>query len=146
MKILQTKGIYNEGGNIVLNSIKTMSWSDISEMTPPQLPAGTSVELSISFEENIFLSGLNGIVWATYDLRQVEIIQSALIAQHISSEINKIELGSQIFFLIKNLNDKDVNDAIDFIWRSKNGLRLKPDWAYPVGETNKSFELWLSGH
>jgi hypothetical protein len=146
LKILQTKGIYNEGGNIVLNSIKTMSWSDISEMTPPQLPAGTSVELSISFDENIFLSGSNGIVWATYDLRQVEIIQSALIAQHISSEINKIELGSQIFFLIKNLNDKDVNDAIDFIWRSNNGLRLKPDWAYSKGEKNKSFELWLSGH
>lgn len=146
MKILQTKGIYNEGGEIALTSNKTIYWKDLSDITPPQIPAGTNIEFSISFDENIFISGLNGIVWATYDIRQAEIIQSALIAQQIGAEINEIELGSKKILLIKISNDKDKDEAIDFVWRSKNGLRLKPDWSYPQGEPNKSFEQWLNGH
>jgi hypothetical protein len=139
-------GIYNEGGRIVLNSIKTINWSDLSEITPPQLPAGTSVELSISFDENIFISGLNGIVWATYDFRQAEIIQSALIAQHINCEVKSLYHENENLFLISITNANETKDAIDFIWKSNDGLRLKPDWSYNKGETNKSFELWLSGH
>ena len=49
-------------------------------------------------------------------------------------------------FLIAITNEKDTKVAIDFIWEGHNGLRLKPDWSYPQGETNKSFEQWLNGH
>lgn len=146
MIILKTKGIFNEGGEITLNSMKNIKWQDIIDKTPPELPSGTSIDLSLSIDENIFLSGINGIVWATNDQRQSEIIHNTLLAQHISSEINKIELGSQNVFLTKILNTKDINEAIDFIWKSNNGLRLKPDWTYSAGESNKSFELWLNGH
>ena len=48
--------------------------------------------------------------------------------------------------LLNITNDSDIIDAIDFIWRSKTGLRLKPDWTYSEDEKNKSFEQWLSGH
>ncbi|MGA9292668.1 MAG: hypothetical protein WBV81_08740, partial [Ignavibacteriaceae bacterium] len=98
-----------------------------------------------SFDENDFLSGNNGIVWATYDLRQAEIIQNTLLAQNIYSEIKKNYLGNEEMFLIKTASGSDITDSIDFIWRNNTGLRLKPDWTYPKGETNRSFEQWLSG-
>ena len=152
MTILETKGIFNKDGKIVLNSMKTIKWEDFSNEKYPELPAGTSVELSISFDENIFLSGINGIVWATYNLRQIEVIHNALLAQHLSSEVKNIGFvrrtpngGNENMFLINITNEMDVNEAIDFIWRSDSGLRLKPDWTYPDKETNKSFELWLNG-
>ena len=146
MIILQAKGIFNEGGEIVLNSSKTIDWNDLSDKIPPHLPAGTSIDVSISCDENIFLSGLNKIVWATYDLRQAEIIQSTLVAQHINCEIKNITLKNTDLFLISINNAKETNDAINFIWKSKDGLRLKPDWHYGKGEINRSFEQWLSGH
>ncbi len=146
MKILQTIGIYNEGGEIVLNSNKTIYWKDISDKNPPHLPSGSSIDLSISCDENNFLSGLNRIVWATYDLRQAEIIQSTLVAQHINCEIQTISIQNENMFLISITNENETMDAIDFIWKSNDGLRLKPDWSYPQGEPNKSFEQWLNGH
>jgi len=144
--ILKTKGIYKEDGKIVLNSIKIFNWADITENTLPLFPEGTSINLSISFDENIFLSGINGIVWATYDLRQAEIIQSSLIAQHIHCEVKPLKLEKENLFLISVTNENETKDAIDFIWKSNDGLRLKPDWNYSKGVTNKSFEQWLNGH
>jgi hypothetical protein len=144
--ILQTKGIFNEGGEIVLNSNKTIYWKDLSDKNLPHFPAGTSIDLSISCDENIFLSGLNKIVWATYDLRQAEIIQSTLVAQHINCEVKSISIKNENMFLISINSENETIDAIDFIWKSKDGLRLKPDWHYDKGEKNKSFEQWLSGH
>lgn len=146
MIILQTKGIINEGGEIVLNTNKTIYWADLIDINPPHLPSGTSIELSISSDENIFLSGLNKIVWATYDLRQAEIIQSTLVAQHIICEVKTITIKNENMFLISINNGSETNDAINFIWKSNDGLRLKPDWYYGKGEINKSFEQWLSGH
>jgi hypothetical protein len=147
--ILKTKGIYSEGGDVVLNSIKTIRWMDISEEIPPQLPAGTNINLEMTLDENEFLSGKNGIVWATYDLRQAEIIQSTLLAQQINCEINKISLELEhelkSMFLIIITNKIEVQNAIDFIWKGDGGLRLKPDWHYGKGEKNKSLEQWLSG-
>lgn len=145
MIILKTNGIFNYDGEIVLNSLKTILWESLSDNNPPKLPAGTSVALSISLDENIFLTGINGIVWATYDSRQAEIIQNTLIALHINTEIMSIDLVNKFLFLIKILDDKDLNEVMEFIWKSDSGLRLKPDWNYPEGETNKSFELWLNG-
>jgi len=143
--ILETKGTYYAEGEIVLNPLKTIRWKDLSDKNSPQLPAGTSIDLSISVDENNFLSGIDGIVWATYDSRQAEIIQNTLLAQHINCEVKKIGLQDQDFLLISITNEREKKTAIDFIWKSDSGLRLKPDWSYPTGETNKSFELWLSG-
>lgn len=146
MIILKTKGIYNEGGEVVINSVKRIRWNDISEEIPPQLPVGTSVNLEMTLDENEFLSGKNGIVWATYDSRQAEIIQSTLLAQQINCEINNISFDNEDLFLIIITNKIEVQDAIDFIWKNNDGLRLKPDWHYSKGEINKSLEQWLSGH
>ena len=146
--ILQTKGIYNEDGKIALNSIKIFNWADINENIPPLFTEGTSIDLSSSDDQNIFLSGIDGIVWATYDLRQAEIIQSSLIAQHINCEVKRISLEPELksMFLISITNEREIKMAIDFIWKSNDGLRLKPDWNYSKGVTNKSFEQWLIGH
>lgn len=146
MIILKTKGIYYAEGEIVLNPLKTIHWKDLSDKNPLHLPSGTSIDLFISLDENNFLTGKDGIVWATYDLRQAEIIQNALLAQHINNEVKKIGLQDQDMFLISITNEKDIKFAIDFIWKTDSGLRLKPDWSYPDGETNISFEQWLSGH
>jgi hypothetical protein len=145
LKILKLKGIYSDIGKIELETMKTIEWKHISEEKEPELPPGTIVELNISFNENDFLSGKNGIVWATYDLRQAEIIQNTLLAQNIYSEIKRIALGNKEMFLICIINESDIIDSIDFIWRNNTGLRLKPDWIFPDGEVNKSFEQWLSG-
>jgi hypothetical protein len=143
--MIKIKGIYTDDGKIELETKKTIEWKDLSDGKPPELPSGSNIELTIFFNKNDFLSGKNGIVWATYDLRQAEIIQSALLVQHIGSVVKNIGFGKEDMFLINITNDSDVNEAIDFIWRSDSGLRLKPDWTYPDRETNKSFELWLNG-
>jgi len=146
MKLLKVNGIYNNGGRIVFDTNNMIEWTDLSSVAPPALPDGSNIEITISLDESDFLSGKNGIVWATYDLRQAEIIKSALVAQHISSVLQMFPFGNEEMFLISITNESDINDAIDFIWRDDTGLRLKPDWDYQEGETNKSFEQWLSGH
>ena len=145
MELLKIKGSYSEVGKIKLESMKTIDWDSISDQKLPELPNGIKIELNISFEENDFLLGMNGIVWATYDLRQAEIIQNAMLAQHINSEIKKIYLVGKQILLISITNAIDVYDAIDFIWKSNSGLRLKPDWNYTEDGRNESFEQWLSG-
>ncbi len=146
MIILKTKGTFYAEGEIVLNLLKTIHWKDLSNEKFPHLPNGSNIELLISFDENDFLLGKDGIVWATYDLRQVEIIQNTLLAQNINCEVKKITLQNLNMFLISITNKKDIQDAIEFIYKSDYGLRLKPDWTYAEGESNKSFEQWLNGH
>ncbi|MEJ2494714.1 MAG: hypothetical protein P8Y79_10360 [Ignavibacteriaceae bacterium] len=136
MIMLKVKGVYDSGGRIVLDTNNMIEWTDLSSVTPPDLPDGSNIEITISLDENDFLSGN----------RQAEIIKSALVAQHISSVLQMFPFGNEEMFLISITNESDINDAIDFIWRDDTGLRLKPDWDYQEGETNKSFEQWLSGH
>jgi len=145
VQLIKIKGIYSSLGKILFDTTKTIEWKELTEERLPELPFGSGIELTISFDESNFLSGKSGIVWATYDLRQTEIIQSALLVQHISSEVKNFSFGKTEMFLISITNETDVKDAIDFIWKSDSGLRLKPDWSYPNGEANKSFELWLNG-
>ena len=123
MIILKTKGVYNEGGEVVINSAKTIYWKDISEEIPPQLPAGTSITFEMTLDENEFLSGKNGTVWATYDSRQAEIIQSTLLAQQINCEINNISFDNEYLFLIIITNKTEVQEAIDFIWKNNAYLQ-----------------------
>jgi hypothetical protein len=144
--MIKIKGIYINEGRIELENKKIINLKNLTDEKPTEIPFGSTIEISIAFYENDFLSGKDGIVWATYDKRQAEIIQNTLLAQNISSELKRINLGSREMLLLNITNDSDIIDAIDFIWRSKTGLRLKPDWTYPEGEKNKSFEQWLSGH
>lgn len=145
MIILESKGLYNETGEISLNSLKTIKWTDLSDEMQPKLPTGTGIDLLITVDENTFLSGVNGIVWASYDLRQIEIIKNALFAQNIISDLLRLSGNTEEIFLLKIHNHEDVENSKDFIWKSSSGLRLKPDWSYPKGESNKSFDQWLSG-
>jgi len=146
LNILKVIGIYQENGKILLDSMKTLSWENLTNKNLPKLDIGTSINISFTIDENIFLSGKNGIVWATYDSRQADIIQNTLLAQQINCEIKKISFDTEVIFLIVITNQNEVMDAIDFIWKSDSGLRLNPDWSYPNGGKNKSFEQWLNGH
>ncbi|HKB86349.1 MAG TPA: hypothetical protein VKD08_09285 [Ignavibacteriaceae bacterium] len=143
--MLKIAGIYRADGTIHFGKGRMLNWNELSEDTPPDLPPSIRVELTISFKANDLLLGENGFVWATIELRQAEIIQSTLLAQHINSEIKSITLAENLLFTIKILNENDIKDAVDFIWQSRSGLRLKPDWVYPEGEKNHSFEEWLTG-
>lgn len=132
-------------GKIQLENMKMVELKDLTEEITLELPIGSKIELTISCEANDFLSGKDGIVWASYDSRQVDIIQSALLAQQVNSELKKISLDGHELIMIKIPNETEINIAMDFIWRTSTGLRLKPDWSYPAGETNKSFQQWLNG-
>ena len=61
-------------------------------------------------------------------------------------EIKTKNLGNRIIHLLHIKNQTDVTESINFIWKSKSGLRLKPDWNYHVDKPNLSFEQWLSDH
>jgi hypothetical protein len=143
MKMLKIAGLYKSDGTIDLETGRSLNWSDLSHISPPELPPYINLEISISIKENDLLLGRGGIVWATLDIRQAEIIQSTLLAQHINSEVKTIPLTDNQLYILKIVNETDINDAIDFIWQSQSGLRLRPDWVYPEGEQNRSFEQWL---
>jgi len=145
VKLIKKTGIFNPDGEIVLHPGISVSWKSLSDNTLPDLPEGTPLDIEISFNEHILVSGKGGIVWATFDFRQAEVITNALLAQSISSVTGNIGLDEGKLLLIKIDNDKDIGEAMDFIWRKEGGLRLKPDWTYPDGEPNKSFEKWLNG-
>lgn len=146
MILINIKGIYCNFGVVELETNKVINWTSFSNDPPPEIPFGSNVEVSVSFQENDFLAGKSGIVWATYDLRQAEIIQNTLVAQNISAEIKKVLLEKMDLYLLKINAVADINDASDFIWKSDTGLRLKPDWHYAQGQKNKSFQQWLGDH
>lgn len=122
-----------------------MDLIDFLDYPVPFIPADAVVELFISLNEDEFLSGKDGVVWATFDSRQAEVINDTLLVQHLNSEIKTIHVYDQVIYCTRIINDSEIEDAMDFIWRKKTGLRLIPDWNYPRGESNRSFEQWLSG-
>lgn len=103
------------------------------------------LELVLSLDTNGHPSGKDSIVWATYDLRQAEIIRNALLTQRISCGQREMKLDGKMLHLLHVADEGELNEAMDFIWRDSSGLRLKPDWKYPEGTVNKSLEGWLSG-
>ncbi|HKI45722.1 MAG TPA: hypothetical protein VKA08_10375 [Balneolales bacterium] len=145
MTVIKINGIYSHE-KIVLDETRTIEWKELTDEEPPRMPFGCSIELTIAYDVNDFLHGKNGIVWGTYELMQAEIIRDALIAQNISAEMKRLEFPKANLFLVSIINKADIVEAIDYIWKSNHGLRLKPDWTYPNGEVNESFEQWLSGH
>lgn len=145
MKLIKKVGIFNSDGEIILHPNISISWKLLSNKSIPELPPGTPVDIDISLDEYTLLSGKYGIVWATYNLHQAEVLSNALLAQNIASVIGKVELEERNLLLIKINNLKEINEAMDFIWRKESGLRLKPDWSYAEGDSNKSFEKWVNG-
>ncbi len=145
MLMLKTAAILKSDGTLVFQNGRFLNWDDLSQTRPPDLPPSIKVELTLSFKENDLLLGTDGFVWATLSASQAEIVQSTLLAQHINSEIKTISAAEKQLFALKVINESDIEDAVDFIWQSRDGLRLKPDWVYPIGEKNKSFEQWLGG-
>jgi len=145
MKLLKKTGIFNPDGVIVLHQDISISWELLRGKSVPELPPGIPIDIVISIDEQILVSGEYGIVWASWDQRQVDVLHNALLAQNIISAIRTVELDEGFLLLIIIDNKKDITEALDFIWRKETGLRLKPDWTYPAGEPNRSFEKWLNG-
>jgi len=145
VKLIKKTGIFNPDGEIILHPGISVFWKSLSNKEIPDLPPGTPLEIDVTFDEKVLLSGNHGIVWATCDQRQAEVISNALLAQNIPSSIGNVELENHILLLIKIHQAKDIPEAMDFIWRKESGLRLKPDWTYAKGELNQSFEKWLNG-
>ncbi len=145
ISILKINGIITGTGSIEFGTARSIAWNQLSELELPGLPPGSRIELAISMEDDAFLSGKAGIVWATYDIRQAEIIRNALKALQVSTEIKRIHIARRTVYLTVAVDRAQIDEAIDFIWKSESGLRLRPDWSYPEGKANESLERWLSG-
>ena len=142
--MIKIKGTLNTKGEVVFQCGKPLPLKTLYQQQTLQLPVEISIELSVTIELNSLISGTDGFVWATKDICQAEIITNALKIQHIESEIISTESNKIPIFLIKVNREKDINEVIEFIQNDKSGLRLKPDWNYPEGERNQSFEQWIN--
>lgn len=118
----------------------------IGDDEPPRISFDSEIEIIPAFDKKDCLAGREGIVWATYDKRQAEIIRDALSTQNISCEIKNGFLGSRRLHMLRIPKNKDIHSAIDFIWRENSGLQLVPDWEYPPGSENESFRRWTDGY
>lgn len=145
-KITSTvNGLYLDEGEIKLVNGMTLHWNQISTAAPPSIPYGVGIEVTVAYEEADYLKGSAGIVWATYHLQQAETIQAALLAQSITSELREQRLPGARLYLLCVIEADEVRAAVDFIWREPGGMRLKPDWEYPAGAANESFNKWING-
>lgn len=142
--MIKIKGILNTKGEVVFQRGKPLPLKTLYQQQTLQLPVEISIELSVTVGLNSLISGTDGFVWATKDICQVEIISNALKIQHVETEIISTESNKIPIFLIKVNREEDINEVIDFIQNDKSGLRLKPDWDYPEGERNQSFEQWIN--
>jgi len=138
-------GYYQDQGVIHLENQQTIIVRRTDGVALPAIPYGSRLEVTLTYEDVDYLNGSAGVVWATYHLRQAETIQAALLAQSIACEVREIELPGARLFALHIPNASEVEAAVDFIWRDASGLRLQPDWNYPAGAENKSFEKWMSG-
>ncbi len=144
-KSITVRGSYVDHGKILLASNKTVAWRDLFAKAPPNVPYGTRVEMTVIYEEFDYLNGKDGIVWATHDRHQAEVICGTLGAQDIDCEVLEKRLQGTRLHLIRITRSEKVAAAMDFIWRDDSGLKLQPDWHYPVGAENESFQRWVNG-
>ncbi len=142
--MIRLNGIYKDIGEIELESGQNLFWHQLSIEAPPQIPFGSSIEITLCFEERDLINGKNGIIWATYDLRQAEIIRDTLISQNIAVNLRTDKIGNYDLHLLAVPNMTDIDAAINFVWRDRSGLRLKPDWHYKNGQENESFNRWIN--
>lgn len=139
MKSEKKKATYKDLGKLELESGAMLKWDKL------EVPFGSKVEIIVKYEDTDYLRGLNGIVWATHDVEQAETIQGALGAQGITSAIDQKRLEENTLCMLRVTDASRIESAIDFIWRSEEGLKLQPDWHYPAGARNESFERWVNG-
>lgn len=145
-KMLTLSATYIDAGKIRLASGKILAWEDLgAPLTPPELPYGTNMKVTIVLEAPDYLHGSEGAVWATYDREQAEIVLSALQAQRIAGELKEILLQDHELYVLHVHDPAQAEAAMNFIWRDSSGLRLQPDWRYPPGAVNESFLRWLEG-
>jgi hypothetical protein len=142
--MVKIKGTLNDKGEVVFQRGKPLPLLTLYQQQTLQLPVEICIELSVTVEINDLISGTDGFVWATKDFCQAEIINNALKVQHIESEIINAESNNILIYLIKVNREEDIKKGFDFIQNDKSGLRLKPDWDYPEGERNQSFEQWIN--
>lgn len=145
LKLFNIKTTIDDSGKISLYNGFKLKWEQLTANMVPKLPSGTEIVFSLSINDDDILNGKNGIVWATSHKMQAEIIHNALMAQHIDSKILKLQKEHESLYFLMISNSKEIEEVINYIWKADNGLRLKPDWFYPEGEPNKSFEKWLNG-
>ncbi len=138
-------GCYLGEGRVELENGVTLHWNQLSSAALPPIPYGTGIEVTVAYEEVDYLNGSTGIVWATYHLPQAEIIKAALLAQGIACEMREQALRGARLYLLHLPEASQVATAVDFIWRDASGLRLRPDWWYPAGAVNASFDKWING-
>ena len=138
-------GFYQDQHFIRLESKPEMGANPFTAAALPSIPYGTGLEVTLTYEEVDYLNGSTGVVWATYHLRQAEIIKAALLAQNIACEVREQSLPCPRLYVLCIPNASEVAAAVDFIWREPSGLRLQPDWWYPAGAENESFNKWLNG-
>jgi hypothetical protein len=146
MKQVKVKGFYSDLGKIELPHSQSIPSIGLTNENIAHIPFGSKVEITISYDENDFLSGNNGIVWGSYDPKQIEVVKNALTAQNIITDIETKFLVNRKIQLLIVKDRKDIPGVINFIWRSNAGLCLKPDWTYPDATINLSFEQWLEGN
>ncbi len=146
-KSIKVVGFYRGIGLIQVGHNKTIQWDSIcGKHKPPLIPFGTRISIELNYNDYEFLSGKDGVVWATYNLHQAEMIRDSLFIQMLPSHITEIQMDDFRMYQIIVPEKSHISQAMDFIWRSNDGLRLQPDWAYPVGESNASFEKWMNGN
>ncbi|MBD3226534.1 MAG: hypothetical protein GF313_17545 [Caldithrix sp.] len=108
----------------------------------PDIPFGSEITITIHYDKPEYPGGPDTIVWATHNPEQAETIKGALRAQNIESVIIESKLKAGVIFLLKVEQSLHIERASNFIWKSKEGLQLKPDWFYPLNQRNESFEKW----
>ncbi len=132
-KHLEMNGYYKDEKIVEMDNGHIIDLSQLSNKTEiPSIPYGTKVEVIIKYDAIDFLNGTNGIVWATYNYIQADTIKNSLFVQNIYGRIRESELVTKTLFKIYIPNIIDIKKAIDFIWKDRNGMRLDPDWHYPV--------------
>ncbi len=122
-------------------SLKCNSNEDKNSVRPL---SGINVEFSVLIDLNDLISGIDGYVWATWNSLQAEVISNALRVQNIELEIVKVEHGNKVLHLLKVTKEEDIMIVTDFIQNEKSGLNLRPDWTYPDGKRNASFDKWIN--
>lgn len=142
--MLKIKGTINKEGEVVFRFGKPLPLRTLYNQQIVHMPVEIYLELSVTIGLNSLISGIDGIVWATKNVCQADIIINTLKVQHIEAEIVDAENDNVGLHLIKVFREEDIKTAIDFIQNDTSGLRLKPDWNYPDGERNQSFEQWIN--
>lgn len=145
-KITNTvSGYYFGEGKIKMENGVTLYWNQLNNAVLPLMPYGTGVEVTVAYEEVDYLNGSTGVVWATYHLQQAETINAALLALSITCEVREHFLPGARLYLLWVKETHEAAAAVDFIWRDSSGMRLQPDWLYPAGKENESFNKWING-